>query len=109
MKKKLFYLVIILLCFVSTPVFAETVNCGVFSKYLNVAARIIMIAAPILLILMGTIDALGAVASGDDKAFKKAGSNFIKRLIICLVILILPLLVNFVIGWTTLNDLTACL
>jgi len=110
MKKKLLFLGFILLGFVSTPVLAaEEAACGIFSKYLNTAARIIMIAAPILLILMGTIDGLKAVAASDDKAFKTAWSNFVKRLIICLIIYFLPVFINLIIGFTTLNDLTACI
>ena len=58
---------------------------------------------------MGTVDILGVVTSGDEKGMSKAWSNLIKRFLICVVLLILPLLINFVIGWTTFKDLTACL
>jgi len=52
---------------------------------------------------------LKVVTSSDEKDMKKAWSNLIKRFIICAVIFLLPLLVNFIIGWTTFKDLTACL
>jgi len=109
MKKLLTYTFTIMICFISTPVFADTVDCGAISEITRPAAHLIMIAAPILLIIMGAVDVLGAVTGSDEKAMKKALNNFMKRLIICVIILILPMLVNMVIGWTTLKDLTACL
>lgn len=109
MKKILTYLLSIILFFSATPVFADTVDCGVISEVTRPLAHLIMIAAPILLIIMGGVDVLSAVTGSDEKAMKKALSNFTKRLIICVIIFLLPLIVNMVIGWTTLNDLTACL
>lgn len=107
--KKLFTFGLITLSFMATPVFAAPVDCGAIADITGPAAKLIMIAAPIILIVMGTIDFLGAVAASDDRAFKKAFSNLLKRFLICVVILLLPLLINFVIGWTTFKDLTACL
>lgn len=109
MKKLLTFIFIFIVCFMATPVFAETVDCGVISEITRPAARIIMIAGPILLIIMGGVDILTVVTSGDEKGMKKAWSNLVKRFIVCVVLLILPLLVNFIIGWTTFKDLTACL
>ena len=101
-------LLIAMLLFV-TPVFADTVDCGIISEFTRPAAHIIMIAAPIILIVLGSIDFLKAVTAGDEKDMKKAINNFIKRLIICIVILILPILVNMVISFTTFKDLHSCL
>lgn len=109
MKKMLTLISIAIISFISTPVFAATVDCGVISDITRPAARLIMIAAPIILIIMGTVDFLGAVTASDEKAMRKAMSNLLKRFMICVIILILPLLVNFIIGWTTFRDLTACL
>lgn len=106
MKKIKNIIFLLAISFISTPVFA--VDCGVFSEYTTIAARIIMIISPILLIVLGTVDFIGAIAASDEKAIKKATSNFLKRLLICVVILILPILVNLIIGFTTFNDLTAC-
>ena len=109
MKKLLTFTYIIAICLFATPVFAETVDCGVVSEITRPAARLIMIAGPIILVVMGAVDILGVVTSGDEKGMKKAWSNLIKRFIICVILLILPLLVNFIIGWTSFNDLRACL
>ena len=104
--KKLLLLTMVLFV---TPVFADTVDCGIISEFTRPAAHIIMIAAPIILIVLGSIDFLKAVTAGDEKDMKKAINNFIKRLIICIVILILPILVNMVISFTTFKDLHSCL
>ena len=109
MKKLLNFTFIIAICLFATPVFAAPMDCGVIADITGPAARLIMIAAPILLVVMGGVDILKVVTSGDEKDMRKAWSNLIKRFIICVVIFLLPLLVNFVIGWTTFNDLTACL
>ena len=109
MKKLLTFISIITICFLATPVFAETVDCGVIADITRPAVRIILIAAPIILIVMGGVDILAVVTSGDEKGMKKAWDNLIKRFIICVVIFLLPLIVNFIIGWTTFNDLTACM
>ncbi len=102
-------LTLITLLLVSTPVFAETVDCGIISEITRPAAHIILVIAPIILLVMGTIDFLGAVTAGDEKAMKKATSTFLKRLIICIVIMVLPALVNMVISFTQYNDFTSCL
>ena len=109
MKKIRNTILLLAISFISTPVLADKtghVDCGVFSEYTTIAARLIM--SPILLIVLGTVDFIGAIAASDEKAIKKATSNFLKRLLICVVILILPILVNLIIGFTTFNDLTAC-
>ncbi len=106
MKKILTFITMLL---ISTPVFAETVDCGIISEVTRPAAHIILILAPILLLVMGTIDFLGAVTAGDEKSMHKATSTFLKRLLICVIIMILPMLVNMVISFTTFRDLTSCL
>jgi hypothetical protein len=50
----------------------------------------------ILLIVFGVIDFSKASLSGDDDALKKAGKNFSKRLIAAVLLLILPIIVNFI-------------
>lgn len=85
------------------------VDCGVISDIAKPITQIIMIASPIILIIMGTIDVMGVIASGDDKEMKKAWNNLLKRFLICLIILLLPTIVNIIVGVTSFNDLTACL
>lgn len=85
------------------------INCGVISDITRPLAKIIMIAGPILLIIMGAIDILSVVTSGDEKGMKNAWSKLLKRFIICIVLFLLPLIINIIIGWTSFNDLSACL
>lgn len=103
-------LTFLLLLTITIPVFAvtNTVDCGVFADITRPAAKIIMIAAPILLLVMGTIDLTRAVAASDDKAMKKVFSDLLKRFVICLIILILPVIINMLMGWIKFNDLNAC-
>ena len=106
MKKRL---IIISLLFMIFPVYAAPADCGAFSEILNPLAHLIMIAAPILLIVMGSIDLLRVVSAGDEKDMRKMWSNLLKRLIICIIVIILPIIINMIIGWTTFEDLSACL
>ena len=76
--------------------------------YIKIAMNIIFIGAPILLLLLGTIDFLKIVTSGDDKKMKKSVDNFIKRLIICVIILILPLFINLVMSTLNVKSYKEC-
>lgn len=111
MKKKLLLMFIMLTTVF--PVFAEKtanpVDCGVLSEITRPLFHIIMIAAPIVLIIMSTIDIFGVISSSDEKNMKKCWNTMFKRFIICIIILILPLLINIIMGWTRFNDLRACL
>lgn len=86
----------------------DEIDCGEFVEITKPIAKIIMIAAPILLLVLGTVDFMKAVAASDEKAMKKAMSDFIKRLLICVIILILPVLINMIMGWVKFKDLSAC-
>lgn len=59
---------------------------------------IIMIAGPILALVLGSLDFAKATLASDADALKKAGNNFVKRLIAAGLLLIIPLIVNFVIS-----------
>lgn len=59
----------------------------------------IKIAAPILLIIFGTIDFGAAVISGDKDALGKAFNKFIKRALICAAIFIVP----YILEWLLKN------
>jgi len=130
MKRKtfIFSLLLFITLMVSTPVFAAPSTnlnqadgagnggasthaldtCAEFKEITKPIYNIIMIGAPSLLLLFGTIDFGRAVAAGDEKEMKKATSDFVKRLGICVAILLLPTLINLIMGWTTFGDLSAC-
>ena len=105
MKKILTFITLLL---ISNPVFAAA-DCGLVSEITRPAAHIIMVIAPILLIVLGAVDYLGAVIANDEKGIRKATETFLKRLVICVIIMILPNLVNMVISFTNFNNLTSCL
>ncbi len=58
---------------------------------------LIQIAVPIIIIIMTIIDFTGIVLSGEEKNFKAAGSKLLKRLIIGVVIILLPMLLAYII------------
>ena len=76
--------------------------------YIKIAMNIIFIGAPILLLLLGTIDFLKIVASGDERNMKKSVETFIKRVVICVIILILPLFINLVMSTLNVKSYKEC-
>jgi hypothetical protein len=60
--------------------------------------NIIMIAAPILVIVLGSLDFAKASLAQDENALKKAGTNFGKRLIAAALLFLLPLIINIILG-----------
>lgn len=63
----------------------------------------VQIAAPILLIVLGSVDFAQAVLSDDKEALKKATSKFVKRAIICVAIFFVPLILKYLLSF--LNDI----
>ena len=51
---------------------------------------------PVVVIVLGIIDFIKAIAAGKDDEMKKAQGNFIKRLIAAALIFIIPLIIGFV-------------
>lgn len=78
--------------------------------YIKIAANLIFIAAPIILVIMSTIDLFGAVTGSYNKSndLSKAWSKIIKRVIVCIVILILPILINFVMSMVEVGSYQKC-
>lgn len=70
--------------------------------YLTFVFKIMRYAAIILLIVLSMMDFLGAVSSQDNDEMKKATSKAIKRLIMCVVIFLLPSLLQFILKY--IND-----
>lgn len=67
-------------------------------KYAILVIKIIQIAAPIALIIWGSIDLLKAVIAGDDKKIKEARKPFVQRIISAVLIFLIPWITNFVIN-----------
>lgn len=60
--------------------------------------KIIQIAVPFALIILGSIDFFKAVVAGDEKEMKQKRKPFVQRLIAALVIFLIPILVNLIIS-----------
>ena len=66
-------------------------------QLLKIVIRIIQIAAPLALIIFGSLDFFKAIIAGDEKEMKAKRKPFIGRLVAAVVILFLPMLVNLII------------
>lgn len=64
---------------------------------------IILIAAPIILIVMSLVDLGKTITSGEDGEFKKFFSRLIRRIFGLVIIMLLPVLINFILGLINAN------
>lgn len=76
------------------------INCeGLFGDdLLNLIKKLlnyVQISAPILLLVLGSVDFGQAVLSDDKESLKKATSKFVKRAIVCVAIFFLPYIINY--------------
>jgi len=106
MKKKLKYLVVLIMLFTTSRVYAATyVDCGKV-KHLpykilqlsNTVVNILQIAVPIILIILGSVDFVKAVSSQKDDEIKKAQGMFIKRLILGALVFFIVVIVKLLIS-----------
>lgn len=61
--------------------------------------KYVIILAPILLLVMCTVDFMKAVMSGDNDALQKSGTNALKRVIAMIVLLLVPTILSIVFTW----------
>lgn len=66
--------------------------------------KVLQIAVPIGLIVMGTIDMAKAVIAGDEKKMKEAQKPFIKRIIAAIIVFLIPIIVNMVLSFVTTGN-----
>lgn len=66
--------------------------------------KVLQIAVPIGLIVMGTIDMAKAVIAGDEKKMKEAQRPFIKRIIAAVIVFLIPIIVNMVLSFVTTGN-----
>lgn len=83
--------------------------CEDFKDLTRDAWFIIRVAAPVLLLVFGAIDFAKATMAEDEKQIKKATSDFVKRLVICICIFFLPTVVDLIVGLMNYGQLTACM
>lgn len=76
----------------------RTNSCTDVRLIINNYWKYVMVATPILLIVMMSIDFFKAMASNDADAIKKSINNTVKRTIAAVVLLALPALLSFILG-----------
>lgn len=72
--------------------------------YIHTAFTWIKYVAIIILVVMSMKDFAYAVVSKDEESIKKATSICVKRFIYCIIIFLLPIIVEQVMGWAKLVD-----
>ena len=65
-------------------------------EYIVMAFKFLRFVVPALIIILSTIDFVGVVASGEDEKLTKAKKNFVIRLIVGVVILLLPFILELI-------------
>ncbi len=76
----------------------DDIKAGKTVNFIKGIFRLIMIFAPILLIIFGSLDFAKATLASDEQALKKSGTDFGKRAIATVLLIILPLIINLLIG-----------
>lgn len=66
--------------------------------------KVLQIAVPIGLIVMGTVDMAKAVIAGDEKKMKEAQKPFIKRIIAAVIVFLIPIIVNMILSFVTTGN-----
>lgn len=75
-------------------------------RIVGLIVKILQIAAPILLIILVTIDVVRIISGKDEKEMNDAKNKIVKRLIYAIVIFLVPLLVKLALGMVanTISD-----
>lgn len=81
--------------------FCDDAMRALIRKYWNY----IMLLAPILLIVLLTVDGIKCVSAGTADKIKKYGNDAVKRVIATLILLALPSLISMIMGWFGLSDM----
>lgn len=100
------------------PIENDNINCNsIFVKngeynqlyyVLQDGFTLIKFAAPILVIVLSSMDYIKAIVSHDAEDLKKANGKFTKRLVIGVLIFLLPFLLDFLFEAFGLFDLNTC-
>lgn len=81
-------------CNLSSEIIAFIYNILKWLKYI----------APVLVIILGILDFVKALAAQDDDAMKKAQGRFVKRLIAAALLFLLPLIIDYILNIFNLYD-----
>ncbi len=80
-----------------------TGECGIdglenIIHYATIVVTIIQIAAPIALVIWGSLDLLKGIIAGDEKKISAARKPFVQRLVSAIIIFLIPWIVTFAIN-----------
>ncbi len=73
------------------------------SYYIVISFKVVRYVAIILLIVLSVMDMISAVASNDSEILQKTISKIFKRFILCVIIFLLPDLINFILQFIDSN------
>lgn len=73
-------------------------------KYLRMIFTLIRILTPIILIVMGMLDFTKAISSNSQDAIQQATQKFAKRMIVCVIIFLIPTIIEFLMNLTGISD-----
>ena len=71
---------------------------GKFRKYIKWAVTLIRYAVPLLIVVFGITDYLGALFSGEEKNMKEAQKKVIMRVVIGIIALLIPALIKLLVN-----------
>lgn len=76
----------------------KTSGCGIFGEntlsFIKKIYKFLQFIIPVIVIIFGMLDFIKALGSGEEKEFKKAGSNFAKRVIIGVCFFLIPAILS---------------
>lgn len=79
----------------------KPLDCSSFGDVIFDVFKIIMIIAPILVVVFGSIDFAKATLQSDEAALKKAGQSFGKRIIAAVLLFLLPTIISLMLQIAT--------
>jgi hypothetical protein len=77
--------------------------------FLSFAFKVVRFVAIILLIVLSALDFLQAAASQDNDEIKKSFSKTMKRMVLCILIFVLPILLEFVLSIVNEKEVDLCI
>lgn len=76
--------------------------------YILIAFKVIKYVSIALLVVLSTIDFVGAIASSDNDILKKTINKILKRFILCILIFLLPTLIEFILQYMYDQSVNLC-
>ena len=77
-------------------------------KFLGRILKVVFIAIPIILIIMGSIDFTKAVMAGKEDDIKKSQNAFVKRIIAAVILFFVPIIVSIVMNFLNYDINNKC-